>query len=105
MTCKYGNDNTVKMPRSLKKYLNENPLCKLEPVHAGYCEEHIPYLIKRKRDYENTPIEVRQKYLDALNEGKSIGEAYEIAGITFEVALEITNAAIGTYHFLEKEAR
>ncbi len=85
-----------------KAYACGNP-----PTHKGFCEDHIPYLLRRERDYEATPIETRQAYLDALKEGKNIGDAREIAGITLDVAMEITNRAIDTieYHSIDFVAK
>lgn len=102
--CKYNTDSLVPMTRRMLKYFKENPMCKDAPVHEGYCEKHIPFLMRRERDWANTPHEARQLYLDEINKGKTIGEAREIAGITLDVALEVTNRAIGNYHYLKKEA-
>lgn len=52
------------------------------------------------------PIEIKQKFLDALNDGKNIGQAKIIAGIDDTcVAGEIIMQNIGKYQFLQKEAR
>lgn len=79
-------------------------LCERPITYEGYCEEHIPYLLRRKRDYDNTPREKRQKFLDEIWSGKTIGEAYAAAGISFDVACEVMNHAIGDYKYLKKEA-
>jgi len=104
MICKYGNDLAKGMSRSLRKYMAENPLCKIEAEYEGFCIKHLPYDLKLRYEWEQTPQEKRQQYLDLVNSGKSIGEAREIAGVSFEAALEITNRAINTYRYLDKVA-
>lgn len=77
-------------------------LCSQAPVYEGFCEDHIPHTLRRKRDFDASTPEQRQQYLDLLHEGKTIGEAYRAAGITFNAALEITNRAIGDYKYLKR---
>jgi hypothetical protein len=102
--CGYNTDHTRGYSRSLLKYLAENPICKAKPQYHGYCLDHLPYKLKLQYEWENTTQEQRQQYLDLINSGKSIGEAQEIAGISFEAALEVTNRAIGNYAYLKREA-
>lgn len=90
--------------KKLQKYFRENPICKSEPQYEGYCIEHLPYALKLQYEWEQTTPEQRQNYLDLLHSGKSIGEAREQAGISFEAALEVTNKAIGNYAYLKKDA-
>lgn len=91
--------------RSLQKYLLDNPICKDKPAYEGYCLDHLPYKLKLKYEWEQTTQEERQKYLDLLHSGMSIGDAQRKAGISFEAAIETTNQAIGKYYFLMKEAK
>jgi len=79
-------------------------LCDSKPEYKGYCLEHLPYKLKLEREHSLVPQETRQKYLDLLHEGKSIAEARELAGVSFEAALEITNRSIKNYAYLGKEA-
>ena len=104
--CKWGEDLAATMPRSTQKYLRENPLCKRKPEYHNFCLHHLPHDLRLQREYELTSPEDRQKYLDLLHEGKTIGEAYKSVGISFEAALAITNRAIQThtYHTLSKVA-
>lgn len=102
--CGYNTDHTAGYSRSLLKFLAENPICKSKPEYHGYCLDHIPYKLKLQREWENTTHEQRQQYLDLINAGKSIGEAHDIVGISFEAALEVTNRAIGNYAYLKKDA-
>lgn len=104
MLCKYNTDHTHGYSRSLIKYLQQNPICKNAPEYHEYCLKHLPYKLKLQYEWEQTTHEQRQNYLDLLNSGKSIGTAREMAGVSFEAALEITNRAIGNYAYLKKEA-
>jgi hypothetical protein len=79
-------------------------LCDHKPEYKDYCLEHLPYKLKLEREHDLIPKETRQKYLDLINAGKSIGEARDAVGISFEGALEITNRAIGNFMYLKKEA-
>ena len=79
-------------------------LCDSKPEYQDYCLKHIPYTLKLQREYDLTSMEDRQKYLDLLHSGNSIGEAREKAGISFEAAIEITNKSIRSYKYLAKEA-
>lgn len=102
--CKWGEDLNKTMPRSLQKYLAANPLCKKQPEYQGFCLHHLPHKLKLQREYELTSLEKRQEYLDNLHSGMNVGDAYRAAGISFEAALEITNRAIVTAHYLERKA-
>lgn len=102
--CGYNMDHTAGFSRSLIKYLAEHPICKTPPAYHGYCLDHLPYKLKLQYEWEQTTQDQRQNYLDLLNSGKSIGEARELAGVSFEAALEITNRAIGNYAYLKREA-
>jgi len=64
-------------------------LCDAEPEYKGYCLDHLPY--QYRLDYEHNQVtqEIRQKYLDHIHNGKSIGEAQKLAGISFEAAIAI----------------
>lgn len=84
---------------------SRNYTCDDPVVYEGFCEAHIPYDLKRKREYDATPLATRQTYLDALKAGKNIGQAREVAGISLEVAIEITNRAIKAYQYLDFEAQ
>ena len=102
--CGWNTDHMQGFSRSLVRYLLEHPTCKNKPEYHGYCLEHLPYKLKLQYEWEQTTQEQRQNYLDALNAGNSIGDAREIAGISFEAALEVTNRAIGNFAYLKKEA-
>lgn len=102
--CKRNTDFTAGYSRSLMKYLLENPTCKAAPQYHGYCLDHLPYKLKLQYEWENTTHDQRQHYLDLLRDGKTVGEAREIAGISFEAALEVTNRAIGNFAYLKREA-
>lgn len=102
--CSYGSDLIRTYPRRLRQYMLENPLCKRDAEYCGYCIEHLPYKLRLQYEWEQTMPEQRQKYLDLLHQGKTIGEAREIAGVSFDAALEITNRAVGTAHYLKREA-
>ena len=97
--CDYGQDlaRKIKLPSEFR-------LCKKPVEYQDYCLEHLPFELQKQREWENTPQETRQKYLDLLHEGKSIGEARDIVGISFEAAIEITNRSIGKYLYLERSA-
>lgn len=99
MLCKWGAE--IITPKLKKLGIQ---LCKVEATYEGYCDEHVPHTLKMKRDYDACTQEQRQEYLDLINSGSTIGDAYRTVGISFEAALEITNRAIGTYHYLKKEA-
>lgn len=99
MICDYGED----LKRELKLKFDTR-LCTEEATHKGFCEKHIPHDLRRVRDYEATPFEKRQQFLDHVWSGKTIGEAYEAAGISFEVACEVMNRAIVNNKLLKKEA-
>lgn len=103
--CKWNTDHMNGFSASLRKYLIANPTCKAQPVYEGYCSpEHMPYKLRLQYEWEQVPAEKRQEYLDLLHSGKSIGQAREIAGISFEAALEVTNRAIDHYAYLKREA-
>lgn len=102
--CKWGEDIHATMSKRLQKYMQENPLCKKAPEYQGFCLHHLPHNLKLQREYELTSPKDRQAYLDLINSGKTIGEAYKTVGISFEAALEITNRAIQTVHFLSRTA-
>jgi DNA-directed RNA polymerase subunit N (RpoN/RPB10) len=50
------------------------------------------------------PIETRQKFLDLLWQGNSIGEAREICEIGLDEAGQIVLDNIGNHHYLRTEA-
>lgn len=102
--CRRNIDFTAGYSRSLMKYLLDHPTCTAKPVYQGYCLAHLPYKVKLQYEWGKTTPEQRQQYLDLLHEGKAIGEAREIVGISFEAALEVTNHAIGNYAYLKREA-
>jgi len=97
--CDYGQDLARKL-----KLSNEFRLCKKPVEYQDFCLEHLPFELQKQREWENTPHEKRQEYLDLLHQGKSIGEARELVGISFEAALEITNRSIKSHLYLGKEA-
>lgn len=80
-------------------------LCDTEPEYKGYCLEHLPYLLKLEYEHDQIPQETRQKYLDLIHEGKTIGEAKDAVGISLEGALEITNRSIENFKYLGKVAK
>jgi len=103
--CKYNSDHTAGFSRSLLKYLAENPICKSAPEYHNYCLSHLPYKLKLQYEWVHTTQEQRQQYLDLINDGKTIGEARDIVGISFEAALEVTNRAINSYMYLSRTAQ
>lgn len=58
--------------------------------------------IREKTDL--VPREVRQKFLDLLWQGNSIGEAREICEIGLDEAGQIVLDNIGSHHYLRTEA-
>jgi len=94
--CKYNDDDFARKHKIV--------LCDASPEYKGYWLKHLPYKLTLEREHDLIPKETRQKYLDLINNGKSIGEARDAVGISFEGALEITNRAIGNYLYLKKEA-
>lgn len=63
------------------------------------------YLQRRKRMYEETPLAVRQKFIDCIHEGMTIGEAQKEAGIEeLDTACEIIDHNIVDYKYISKEA-
>lgn len=102
--CKYNTDLLKGMSTTLRKHFRENPPCTEDPIYQQYCLKHLPYKLRLQYEWEQTTQEQRQQYLDLLNEGTSIGEAYETVGISFEAALEITNRSINTFHYLGRTA-
>jgi hypothetical protein len=79
-------------------------LCDSKPDYKSYCFDHLPYRLKLEREHDLLSKETRQKYLDLLHTGKSIGQAREAAGISFAAAIEITNRSIRDYKYIAKEA-
>ena len=79
-------------------------LCENAPEYEGWCLEHLPYELKMKYEYEQISQETRQKYLDLIHEGKSIGEAREETGISLAGATEIINRNIKDFKYLGKKA-
>lgn len=102
--CKWNTDHTKGYSRSMLKYLAEHPICPKGPEYQGYCLSHLPYQIKLQYEVEQTTLEQRQQYLDLIHQGKTIGEAYKAAGISFEAALAVTNNAIASFSYLKREA-
>jgi len=48
--------------------------------------------------------EKRQEFLDLMLQGKTLGEAAEISGISFDAANGILRHQIGHFHFLNRKA-
>ena len=70
------------------------------------CNKKIGKSIKQKLEEKTALIsnKIKQKLIDLLHEGKTIGEAREEVGIKdLDVACEIINQNIGVYNFLRKE--
>ena len=75
--------------------------------HCFYCGKKIgkKYKEKCKEEASLIPIEKKQILLDELHNGKSIGEAKEIAGIdNLGIVCEIITQNIGVINYLKKEA-
>lgn len=106
MLCKF-NDDLIRDSRSreLREYMKEHPSCTdAELVHEGYCLKHLPFEKRLQYEYDQTTKEQRQEFLDVWHSGKTLGEAYEIVGITFEAAMAIMNKAITSYNYVKREA-
>jgi hypothetical protein len=103
------------MSHTLRKYRDgdcirwleytKNVTCTNPVVYDRYCEEHIPYDLRRRREYGQTSVEIRQRFLDEFKSGKTVGEAREAAGISLDVAMEILNRSIETASFFNYKAK
>ena len=55
--------------------------------------------------YNATTQEERQKFLNLIWAGKTLGQAHEEVGISFDAALEIMTQNTESIHILRKEAK
>lgn len=63
------------------------------------------YLQRRRRLYKETPLDIRQKFIDCIHKGMTIGEAQREAGVAdIDTACEIIDHNIVDYKFIQKEA-
>lgn len=67
-----------------------------------YLKHHEDIILEKVK---NTPIEVKQKLLNLIHAGKTIGEARTECNIELMVACEIINQNLGHYSFLNREAK
>lgn len=104
MQCHFNQDMLNGVRGALRKYMLENPSCKDAPEYDGYCLKHLPFEKRLQYEYDQTTKEQRQQFLDVWHSGKTLGEAYEIVGISFEAAMAIMNKAIMSYNYVSREA-
>lgn len=104
MQCRFSDDMLKGVRGELRKYMLENPSCKEAPEYEGYCMKHLPFKLRLQYEYEQTTKEQRQQFLDVWHSGKTLGEAYEIVGISFEAAMAIMDKAIMSYNYVSREA-
>jgi hypothetical protein len=74
--------------------------------HCLFCNKKInpSYMEKLRAMVADVPKETKQKLLDLLHEGKTIGEATRECELDLQVSGEIIMQNIGKYEFLRKEA-
>lgn len=74
--------------------------------HCLFCHKKINLSFdeKLKEQVAAVPIEVKQKLLDLLNEGKTVGEARNAVNLELIVVGEIIMQNMTEYHFLRTEA-
>ena len=71
---------------------------------AAAVNSTIDWLAKCVSEAEQLPLETRQQFLDLMRAGKSLGEAREEAGITFDAANGIMHQNITAVHTLRPKA-
>ncbi len=71
-----------------------------------YCDEKIGLTWREKVQEKaaKVPIEVRQKLIDLVRKGKTVGEAREECGIELHTATEISVQNISAHNYLNTEA-
>ena len=67
-------------------------------------KEEETYKQRCIRKAAETPQEVKQKLLDLVWSGKTLGEAGESLGLEFEAYIQILYENISTAHYLNTEA-
>ena len=69
------------------------------------CKEKVAptYYEKLQAKVDAVPKEDKQKLLDAMWEGKTLGEAMELIGVDTEVGGKIFVDCIGTHRYLKRE--
>ena len=61
--------------------------------------------IIREHKISKIPIKTKQKMLDLLHKGKTIGQCQKILKLDLDEACGIIDENIGTYKYLRKEAK
>lgn len=76
-------------------------------VNCLYCHKKIglTFAEKLKKEVDAIDISIKQKVIDLMNEGKTIGDACKKTGLETIVVCEIINRNLDEYKFLRKEAR
>jgi hypothetical protein len=82
--------DTVKTPEELKK--NVEMLC-------PNGDKHRQILIDR--EYSNLSLETKQRFMDLLKEGKSVGTAKDELGLSLDLACEIINRQIQKLQYMD----
>jgi hypothetical protein len=77
--------------------------------HCFFCGKKInlSFQEKIKEACDKVPHEIKQKFLDLIHDGKTIGEARQQAGLGDQdllVSCEFLNENIGTISFLKTKA-
>ncbi len=62
------------------------------------------YKERCERKAKAVPLEIKQKLLDLLREGKTVGEAGELCGLEFEEYSQIVYENISEVNFLNSKA-
>lgn len=72
-------------------------------VESSCPESSNHFLIVRKREVASLPRETKQKVLDLVHEGKTIGEVRKELNLELMVVCEIINQNIKEIHYLSRE--
>ena len=70
-----------------------------------FCKEKVglSYEEKLQAKVDAVPKEDKQKLLDVIWEGKTLGEAMEVIGVETEIGAKILVDCIGTHKYLKRE--
>lgn len=63
------------------------------------------FKILRKKEMDKLPREIKQKVLDLMHEGKTVGEVKKILELDTMIVAEIISNNLGTISYLKKEIK
>lgn len=89
----------------MKKCLIPHERQKLEFCLFCHKKINLSYMEKLKEDTAKVPIETKQKLLDLLREGKTVGEARDAVGLDLQIVGEIIMQNIESCHWLSNTAK